>query len=102
MKKITVTGFVNAAKRKSAKRKTAATAKTRSQATGKRPSARLIARRVKNVMKGAYPNPRVYKVYQVHAGERFCVATCDVKSSAMGVALALNSVAKSGVEFTVE
>lgn len=103
MKKVTVTGYVNAAKRKPvAKRKTAITKNSPSQSTGKKPTKRLVKRRVANVTKGAYPNPRVYKVYQVYRSKRLCVASCTTRSAAQGVASGLNYIAKPGVSFVVE
>ena len=78
MRKITVTGFVNAAKRAPAKRA---------------PAKRAPAKR-------AAPK-RVYKVYQNHGTTSLCIATCADMHAAYSIAEQLNRVAKSGVKFDV-
>jgi len=54
-----------ATKRKSAPR----TLGSPSRTTGNKPSARLMARRAKDTIKGYYPNPRKAKVYRVCIGK---------------------------------
>ena len=80
MRKITVTGFVNAA------------ARPRAKAVKRAPAKRAPAKRAPK---------RVYQVYQNHGKSSVCIASCADMHAAYGIAEQLNRVAKSGVKFDV-
>ena len=82
MKKVTITGFVNAAKRAPAKSK-------RAPAKAKRAPAKRTAPK------------RVYQVYQDYGKTSMLIASCASRAVALGIAAQLNRVAESGVKFVV-
>ena len=88
MKKVTITGFVNAAKRAPVGRPRAAKAK-RAPAKAKRAPAKRTAPK------------RVYQVYQDYGKTSMLIASCASRAVALGIAAQLNRVAESGVKFVV-
>lgn len=92
MKKITVTGFVNAAKRSPATKKRV----TKKVACVKRaPVKRAPAK------KRAVPK-RVYKIYEEHGTTSTFIATCFTSGIAEAIAATLNNVAQRGVNYCVK
>lgn len=74
-----------------------------SQITKKKPTKRLVKRRVKNTEPGYFPNPITTKlkfaVYQLKGIERRFVCAVETASNAKQIADVLDSHARGGVQF---